>query len=156
MTEGYCVVATRGGELPEVNCQSVTQIMHAMTKVNSIRPADGTSLRALSEVRPATPASIGRCPAHGGTGEPGRYDRVLRANVNDRKAAGPSEGGWRQNGRKRKHIKQGDLPGPERCSWPPGPKSRPAGVRASVVARKRVTSVEPRDAGKWKREGHDH
>jgi len=25
----------------------------------------------------------------------------------------------------------------------------PAGVRASVVARKRVTTVEPRDAGKW-------
>jgi hypothetical protein len=24
VTEGYCVVATRGGELPEVNCQSVT------------------------------------------------------------------------------------------------------------------------------------
>jgi hypothetical protein len=30
-----------------------------------------------------------------------------------------------------------------------GPKSRPAGVRASVVARKRVTTVERRDAGKW-------
>jgi len=30
-----------------------------------------------------------------------------------------------------------------------GPKSRPAGVRASVVAVKRVTTVEPRDAGKW-------
>ena len=24
VTEGYCIVATRGGELPEVNCQSVT------------------------------------------------------------------------------------------------------------------------------------
>ena len=24
VTKGYCVVATRGGELPEVNCQSVT------------------------------------------------------------------------------------------------------------------------------------
>ena len=30
-----------------------------------------------------------------------------------------------------------------------GPKSRPPGVRASVVAVKRVTTVEPRDAGKW-------
>ena len=30
-----------------------------------------------------------------------------------------------------------------------GPKSRLAGVRASVVAAKRVTTVEPRDAGKW-------
>ena len=26
VTEGYCAVATRGGELPEVNCQSVTLI----------------------------------------------------------------------------------------------------------------------------------
>jgi hypothetical protein len=25
VTEGYCAVATRGGELPEVNCQSVTK-----------------------------------------------------------------------------------------------------------------------------------
>ncbi len=33
-----------------------------------------------------------------------------------------------------------------------GPKSRPMGVRASVVAKKRLTSVEPRDAGKWNRE----
>ena len=28
VTEGYCVVATRGGELPEVNCQSVTKHHH--------------------------------------------------------------------------------------------------------------------------------
>ena len=33
-----------------------------------------------------------------------------------------------------------------------GPKSRPEEVRASVVAAKRVTTVERRDAGKWKRE----
>lgn len=31
-----------------------------------------------------------------------------------------------------------------------GPKSRPAGVRASVVAVKRVTTVERRDAGRWR------
>ena len=30
-----------------------------------------------------------------------------------------------------------------------GPKSRLAGVRASVVATKRVMTVERRDAGKW-------
>ena len=42
--------------------------------------------------------------------------------------------------------------GSTRCSWPQGPKSRPAGVRAPVVARKRLTSVEPRDVGKWKDE----
>ena len=28
VTEGYCVVATRGGELPEVNCQSVIKHHH--------------------------------------------------------------------------------------------------------------------------------
>ena len=32
-------------------------------------------------------------------------------------------------------------------------KNRPAEVRASVVAMKRVMTVEPRDAGKWMREG---
>ena len=36
-----------------------------------------------------------------------------------------------------------------------GPKNRPAGVRASVVARKRVAPVEPREAGKWKRKEYD-
>ncbi len=33
-----------------------------------------------------------------------------------------------------------------------GPKSRPMGVRAFIVAKKRLTSVEPRNAGKWNRE----
>lgn len=32
------------------------------------------------------------------------------------------------------------------------PKNRPLGVRASVVAVKRVTTVEPRDAGRWMHE----
>ena len=77
--------------------------------------------------------------------------RVLKKAVNDRKAAPPPEGGWRRNDGKRERDKQGDLPGSDgvhvACK---GPKSRPAGVRASVVARKRVTTVEPRDAGKWK------
>ena len=57
VTEGYCAVITRGGELPEVNCQSVTLIGIATNKVNSIRPDGGTSLRALSEVRSAAQAS---------------------------------------------------------------------------------------------------
>jgi len=46
-------------------------------------------------------------------------------------------GGWGQKGWKCGRDKQGDPPGAERCSWPQGPKSRPAGVRASVVAAKR-------------------
>jgi|GEM_PF-3687070 len=46
-------------------------------------------------------------------------------------------GGWGQKGGKGGRDKQGDPPGPERCSWPKCPKSRPAGVRASIVARNR-------------------
>jgi len=46
-------------------------------------------------------------------------------------------GGWGQKGWTCGRGKQGDPSGPERCSWPVRPKSRPAGVRASVVARKR-------------------
>ena len=81
---------------------------------------------------------------------------MLKKTVSDRKAATLPSGGWRQNGRKRKRSKQGDLLGTTRCSWPEeGPKSRPAGVRASITAKKRVTSVEPRDAGKWKRKAYD-
>src|SRR5580765_6728321 len=45
-------------------------------------------------------------------------------------------GGWGQKGWKCERRKQGDPPGPERCSWSQGPKSRRAGVRASIVAGK--------------------
>jgi len=81
---------------------------------------------------------------------------VLKEPVNDRKATVPSKGGWRQNGRKRERSKQGDLPG-HRTAFMVAAARRtgPAGVRASVVARKRLMSVEPRDAGKWKRESYD-
>src|SRR5437870_3768450 len=46
-------------------------------------------------------------------------------------------GGWGQKGWKCGRSKQGDPSEPERRSWPQGPKNRLAGVRASVVARKR-------------------
>src|SRR5437762_12558663 len=127
--------------------------MFDIADVNSIRPAGGTSLRALCEVRLVARASKRGAP-HERAGQQDNV-RVLKETVNERKAAASPEGGWRQNGRKRERGKQGDLPGTERCSWPAGPKSRPAGVRASVVATKRLTSVEPRDAGKWKRESYD-
>ena len=61
-------------------------------------------------------------------------------------------GGWGRKGWKCGRDKQGDPCGRERCSWPQGPKSRPMGVRAFVVATKRVTTVERRDAGRWKDE----
>ena len=57
VTEGYCVVATQGGELPEVNCQSVTEPLQGSGKVNSIRQADGTSPSGRCEVRAAAQAS---------------------------------------------------------------------------------------------------
>jgi hypothetical protein len=43
-----------------------------------------------------------------------------------------------------------ELPHRDRAAFMLGsePKSRPAEVRASVVARKRLTTAEPRDAGK--------
>ena len=124
-----------------------------MSNVNSIRPDGGTSLRPLSEVRPVAHASRnGKSLAV--TGGAGQRDneRVLKETVSEGKAATSPSGGWRQNGRKCKRGKQGDLSGATRRSWPQGPKNRPTGVRASVVAKKRVTSVEPRDAGKWKEE----
>ncbi len=46
-------------------------------------------------------------------------------------------GGWGQKGWKCERSKQGDPPGPERCSWPQGPKSHRAGVRAFIRAKKR-------------------
>jgi len=46
-------------------------------------------------------------------------------------------GGWDQNGWKGMRGKQGDPSGIDRRSWPGGPKNRPTGVRASVVAMKR-------------------
>jgi len=124
-----------------------------MNTVNSIRPDGGTSLRALSEVCPVAPASrTGKSLAAAGGAGQRDHERVLKETVSERKAATSPSGGWRQNGRKRKRGKQGDLSGATRRSWPEGPKNRPTGVRASVVAKKRVTSVEPRDAGKWKEE----
>ena len=124
-----------------------------MSNVNSIRPDGGMSLRVLSKVRPPAHASrIGKSfAAAGGAGQRGN-ERVLQETVSERKAATSPSGGWRQNGRKCKRGKQADLSGATRRSRPQGPKNRPTGVRASIVAKKRVTSVEPRDAGRWKEE----
>jgi hypothetical protein len=121
--------------------------------VNSIRPDGGTSLLGLCEVRPEAHASRkGKSRAVAGGAGQRDNERVLKETVSERKAATSPEGGWRQNGRKCKRGKQGDLSGATRRSWPQGPKNCPAGVRASVVARKRVTSAEPRDVGRWKEE----
>ena len=56
VTEGNCVAARRGGEQPEVNDQSVTQ-------VNSIRPAVVASLLGNGE------AQVTHGPEKGGHGD---------------------------------------------------------------------------------------
>ena len=125
-----------------------------MINVNSIRPVGGTSLRALCEVRPVAHAfRTGKSLAVAGGAGQQDHERVLKETVSERKAVPSPSGGWRQNGRKCKRGKQGDLSGITRRSWPEGPKNRPTGVRASIVAKKRVTSVEPRDAGRWQEDG---
>ena len=150
VTEGYCVVATQGGELPEVNCQSVTEPLQSRGKVNSIQQADGTSPSGRSEVRGAAQAS-----------ERG-FLREQERPATQRARAEETEG--REEGPRRHRSVSGDrMAGSvgelsRETHWgqtvfmAQGPKSRPMGVRASVVAKKRLTSVEPRDAGKWNRE----
>jgi len=98
-------------------------MMSIMNNVNSIRPADETSLRALCEVRSEAQASKEGFRQQ--RDRPSEMRPRAEETVNDRKAAASSEGGWRQNGRKREREKQGDLPGTERSSWPRRPEEPP-------------------------------
>jgi hypothetical protein len=118
-----------GGELPVRN-----PVRERMNNVNSIRPAEGTSLRALCEVRPVAHASAQEVLRPNGEGDRD-CERVLKETVNENKAAPPSEGGWRQNGRKRKRDKQGDLPLPvfNAARWEQ-PAGRSQSVRSSEEA----------------------
>jgi hypothetical protein len=97
-----------------------------MSNVNSIRPGGGTSLRALCEVRPEAHAfRNGKSLAVAGGAGQQDNERVLKETVSERKAATSPSGGWRQNGRKCKRDKQGDLLGTERRSWPQRPEEPP-------------------------------
>jgi hypothetical protein len=151
VTEGYCIVATRRGEPPEVNCQSVTKLKQGNSKVNSIQQIDGMRLSGQGEVRAAAQASETRAfaPAREASGianarqrnsEPEERTRRHQSVNGDRMAGSVSELSrethWGQT------VFMAD-----------GPKSRPMGVRAFIVAAKRVMSVEPRNAGRWNREG---
>lgn len=150
MTEGYCVVATRGGEPPEVNCQSVTELKQSNSKVNSIQQIDGMRLSGQGEIHAAAQASVKR------TFAPAREASVTASAR--RQSSEPEE-------RTRRHqsVKGDRMAGSvselsRETRWGPtvfmadGPKSRPMGVRAFIVATKRVMSVEPRNAGRWNRE----
>ena len=118
------------------------------------RELDSASRREEPASAVRTPVRSSRLhweqPASRGAGDRASV-RVLKKAVNEPKAAPPPEGGWSRKDGKRERGKQGDLPGSDGVhAARMGPKSRPAGVRASVVAMKRVTTAEPRDAGKWK------
>src|ERR1035437_2510524 len=110
-----------------------------MSNVNSIRPDGGTSLRPLSEVRPVAQASRnGKSLAVAGGAGQRDNERVLKETVSEGKAATSPSGGWRQNGRKCKRSKQGDLSGATRRSWPQRPEEPPdrsQSVRSSEEAR---------------------
>jgi hypothetical protein len=120
--------------------------------VNSIRPAwlgspHERGLGYFSE----TEAILSR-------GEPARErrSRSRRAKpAGNRAIPGRRADGWSRNGRKSSGDNQGDPPGSSGVHGATRPKHRPAGVRASAVAGKRVTTVERRDAGKWMRERRD-
>jgi hypothetical protein len=149
VTEGYCVVATRGGELPEVNCQSVTRLEQSEGKVNSIQQVDGMRQSGLREIRAAAQAS----PEDSCASKKGQRRSERGAKENSESPERP---------RRHQSVKgdrmAGSVSEPSReTHWNQtvfmayGPKSRPVGVRAFIVAKKRLTRAEPRNAGRWKR-----
>ena len=100
-----------------MNGQSVTVM--PMT-VNSIRQGVVASL-------------LGMCEAH----VPGNNGKVTACPGHAKHGGDATSGGWRRNGGKVHNRKRGDLSVKGRCSWlQESPKSRPAGVRASIGAKK--------------------
>jgi hypothetical protein len=129
-----CVAAMRGGEQRNENDQSVTQVVPK----DSRRELDSVGVDGRVFERKTKPAkrAIGVSRIAGQPGGPRSWHRWLETEW----SAVPVP-------------KSGRPAGAKRSSWQQCPKNRPAGVRASVVAKKRVTTVEQRDAGRWKCEG---
>ena len=124
-----CVVATRGGEQRNENDQSVTTSRYTETgELDSV----GVDGRAFERMAKPVERAIGE--------EPNR--RTAGWSPDDTPMVGDGMAGSPRD------RNQGDPPGSKRCSRLRGPKSRPAGVRASVVATKRVTTVERRERRK--------
>lgn len=148
-TEGYCVVVTRGGELPEVNCQSVTKLMQKQRQRELSKQVDGMRLSGQREIRAAAQAlPEDSCASKKGQR---RSERVAKENSEslERPRRHQSVKGDRMAGsvsetNRETHWNQTVFMA---C----GPKSRPVGVRAFIVARKRLTRAEPRNAGRWNR-----
>ena len=128
-----CVAAMRGGEQRNENDQSVTQVVPK----DSRRELDSVGVDGRVFERKTKPAkrAIGVSRIAGNRAVPGR-----------------GTDGWRQNGRQSQCRNQGDPPGP---SGVHGNNARRTARRESErpVAKKRVTTVEQRDAGRWKCEG---
>jgi hypothetical protein len=124
-----CVAAMRGGEQRNENDQSVTQVVPG----DSRRELDSVGVDGRVFERKTKPAkrAIGASQIAGQPGGPRSWHRWLETE-------------WSAVPR----PKSGRPAGDQRRSWQQCPKNRPAGVRASVVAKKRVTTVEPRDAGR--------
>lgn len=138
MTEGYCESETTGGELPEVNHQSETE--RSKYLVNSIRPKlEGE----LSELR----RSPHRAHASDTAGMPQGIGSTMcvqtekSSNLTEKGLADP-RGGWSRNDEKRLRDKQGSPTRAEPVFMPPCRRAGREGDRASVVAMKRVTTVE--------------
>lgn len=149
VTEGYCVVVTRGGELPEVNCQSVTKLMQKQRQRELSKQVDGMRLSGQCEIRAAAQGSPQRILAR--AREASGAASVCRQNSE-------SEERLRRHQSVNGDRMAGSVSEPSReTHWgqtvfmASGPKSRPMGVRAFIVARKRLTRAEPRNAGRWKR-----
>jgi len=150
VTESYCVVETRGGELPEVNCQSVTKLLRKQRQRELNKQIDGMRLSGQREIRAAAqallqgflrqqerPASQRACAKENSESQqrPPRHQSVK----GDRMAGSVGELS------RESHRDQ-------TVFMASGPKSRPMGVRAFIVAEKRLIRAEPRDAGRWNRQ----
>jgi len=150
VTEGYCVVVTRGGELPEVNCQSVTKLMQKQRQRELSKQVDGMRRSGQCEIRGAAQASHKRVLA-----------RVRKAS--DTASVRQPNSESKERPRRHQSVKGDRMAGSvselsRETHWGQtvfmanGPKSRPMGVRAFIVAEKRLTRAEPRNAGRWNRE----
>jgi hypothetical protein len=131
-----CVAAMRGGEQRNENDQSVTQVVPG----DSRRELDSVGVDGRVFERKTKPAkrAIGSEPNRRAAGQ----SPVVASMVGDRMVGSPRA--------EIRETRRGQT-----AFMDVGPKNRPAGVRASVVAKKRVTTVERRDAGKWMRDGRE-
>ena len=133
VSDRNCVAATRGGEQRNENDQSVTQV----ARVGGRRELDSVGVvgRVCESKTKPVERAIGEEPNRRTAGQP--PDDTLM--VGDGMAGSPPAG-IRETRRGQAVFMAKRINGPKR---------RPVGVRASVVAAKRVTTVARRDVGKW-------